>query len=64
MIEAGITEAMMNGVLNGYPVIDVEVTITGGSFREGDSSAQGYKIAAATAIRDGAAGAIRLCLSR
>jgi elongation factor G len=57
MIEAGITEAMMNGVLNGYPVIDVEVTITGGSFREGDSSAQGYKIAAATAFRDGCSGA-------
>ena len=57
MIEAGITEAMMNGVLNGYPVIDVEVTITGGSFREGDSSAQGYKIAAATAFRDGCNGA-------
>ena len=53
MIEAGITEAMMNGVLIGYPVIDVEVIITGGSFREGDSSAQGYKIAAATAFRDG-----------
>jgi elongation factor G len=57
MIEAGITEAMMNGVLNGYPVIDVEVIITGGSFREGDSSAQGYKIAAATAFRDGCSGA-------
>ena len=56
MIEAGITEAMMNGVLNGYPVIDVEVTITGGSFREGDSSVQGYKIAAATVFRDGCSG--------
>ncbi|MFZ1982376.1 MAG: elongation factor G [Smithella sp.] len=53
VIEEGIKEAMMNGVLNGYPVIDVEVTITGGSFREGESSAQGYKIAAATAFRDG-----------
>jgi len=53
VIEEGVREAMMNGVLNGYPVIDVEVTITGGSFREGESSAQGYKIAAATAFRDG-----------
>lgn len=53
VIEEGITEAMMNGVLNGYPVIDIEVTIISGSFREGDSSAQGYKIAAATAFRDG-----------
>jgi len=53
VIEEGITEAMMNGALNGYPVIDVEATITGGSFRESDSSAQGYKIAASTAFRDG-----------
>jgi elongation factor G len=53
VIEEGIREAMMNGVLNGYPVIDVEVTVTGGSFREGESSAQGYKIAASTAFRDG-----------
>jgi elongation factor G len=53
IIEEGVREAMMNGVLNGYPVIDVEVAVTGGSFREGESSAQGYKIAAATAFRDG-----------
>lgn len=52
-IEEGIREAMMNGVLNGYPVMDVEVTITGGSFRDGESSLQGYKIAASTAFRDG-----------
>jgi elongation factor G len=53
VIEEGIKEATMNGVLNGYPVMDVEVTITGGSYREGESSAQGYKIAASTAFRDG-----------
>jgi elongation factor G len=57
VIESGIRESMMNGVLNGYPVIDVEVTLTGGSFRESDSSAQGYKIAASTAFRDGCNGA-------
>ncbi|HQI24634.1 MAG TPA: EF-Tu/IF-2/RF-3 family GTPase, partial [Smithella sp.] len=53
VIEEGIREAMMNGVLNGYPVMDTEVAIIGGSFREGESSAQGYKIAASTAFRDG-----------
>lgn len=53
VIEEGIREATMNGVLNGYPVMDVEVTITGGSYKEGESSAQGYKIAASTAFRDG-----------
>lgn len=52
-IEEGIREAMMSGVLNSYPVIDIGVKITGGSFKEGESSAQGYKIAAATAFRDG-----------
>ena len=53
IIEEGIREAMMNGVLNGYPVMDVEVDICGGSYREGESSAQGYKIAASTAFREG-----------
>ena len=52
-IEEGIREAMMSGVLNSYPVTDVGVKISGGSFKEGESSAQGYKIAAATAFRDG-----------
>jgi elongation factor G len=49
----GIQEAAMSGVLNSYPVMDIGVAVTGGSFREGESSAQGYKIAAATAFRDG-----------
>lgn len=52
VIEEGIKEAMMNGVLNGYPVMDVGAMVTGGSFREGESSVQGYKIAASTAFRD------------
>ncbi|KFO68808.1 elongation factor G [Smithella sp. SCADC] len=53
VIEEGVKEAMMNGVLNGYPVMDVGVMVIGGTFREGESSAQGYKIAAATAFREG-----------
>jgi len=53
VIEDGIKEAMMNGVLNSYPVMDVGVMVTGGSFKDGESSAQGYKIAAATAFREG-----------
>jgi len=43
----------MSGVLSSYPVTDVSVMITGGSFKESESSVQGYKIAAATAFRDG-----------
>jgi elongation factor G len=49
----GIQEAMMSGCLNSYPVTDIGVAVSGGSFREGESSVQGYKIAATTAFRDG-----------
>lgn len=52
-IESGIREAMTSGALGGYPVIDVGVRLIGGGFREGESSAQGYKIASATAFREG-----------
>ena len=53
VIVEGINESLMSGVVSSYPVIDVEVKIIGGSFKEGESSLQGYKIAAATAFRDG-----------
>jgi elongation factor G len=52
-IEEGISEALMSGVLSSYPVIDVTVKIIGGTYREGESTVQGYKIAAAAALRDG-----------
>jgi len=53
VIEEAINETLMSGVLSGYPVIDVEVKMIGGSYRDTDSSAQGYRIAAAAAVRDG-----------
>jgi len=52
-IETGIREATSSGVLAGYPVTDVIVRVTGGSFKEGESTELGYKIAASTAFRDG-----------
>jgi elongation factor G len=52
-IEEGIHEAMTSGVLGSYPVIDVGVKVTGGAYREGESSVQGYKLAASAAFRDG-----------
>ncbi len=52
-IEEGIMDATSSGVVAGYPVTDVIVRVTGGSFKEGDSTELGYKIAAATAFRDG-----------
>lgn len=53
VIVESVNESLMSGVISSYPVIDVEVKIIGGSYREGESSIQGYKIAAATAFRDG-----------
>ncbi len=52
-IEEGIGEATLSGVVSGYPVVDVRVAITGGSFREGESTTLGYKIAAASAFKSG-----------
>ncbi|MDO9548846.1 MAG: elongation factor G [Candidatus Marinimicrobia bacterium] len=52
-IVEGVKESLMSGVLSSYPVIDVEVKIIGGSYRDGEASLQGYKIATATAFRDG-----------
>ncbi len=52
-IEEGLREAMTSGVLGGYPVIDIGVRITGGAYREGESSQQAFKIAVATAFREG-----------
>lgn len=52
-IEAGIRESLFSGVSSGYPVVDVRATIIGGSFREGESSPLGYKMAAAGAFKDG-----------
>jgi elongation factor G len=49
----GLREALMSGVLSSYPVIDVEVKVISASYKEGESSIQGYKIAAAGAFRDG-----------
>jgi elongation factor G len=53
MIEAGIQESASSGVLGGYPVVDVRVDVVGGSVREGESTPMGYKVAAATAFKDG-----------
>jgi len=52
-IHEGIEEATLSGIISGYPIVDISVTITGGSFREGESTTLGYKIAASTAVRNG-----------
>ena len=53
-IEEGIREAMSAGVLAGYPVDDVSVTLADGSFHEVDSSELAFKIAGSLAFKDAA----------
>jgi elongation factor G len=50
-IELGVKEAMEVGILAGFPVINVEVTLLDGSFHEEDSTELAYKIAAASAFK-------------
>ena len=52
-IKEGIMDATSSGVIAGYPVTDMVIRITGGSFKEGESTELGYKIAASTAFRNG-----------
>ncbi len=52
-IENGIREAAERGVLAGYPVTDIKVTLFDGSFHEVDSSDMAFKIAASQAFKEG-----------
>lgn len=52
-VEAGIREAADRGVLAGYPVTDVKITLFDGSYHEVDSSDMAFKIAASQAFKDG-----------
>jgi elongation factor G len=52
--EQGLKEAMEGGIIAGYPAVDVECTVTGGSFSETDSSDIAFKVAAAMAFKDAA----------
>ncbi|MBR6952469.1 MULTISPECIES: elongation factor G [unclassified Campylobacter] len=61
-VDKGCQEAMQNGVLAGYPVEDVKVTVYDGSFHEVDSSEMAFKLAASMGFKEGArkAGAVIL----
>jgi len=52
-VDAGVQEALNSGVLGGYPVVDVKVTLFDGSYHEVDSSEMAFKIAASMAFKDG-----------
>ncbi|GAB2930746.1 elongation factor G [Rheinheimera gaetbuli] len=53
-IDKGIQEQMKNGVLAGYPVIDVKVTVFDGSYHDVDSNEMAFKIAASMGFKKGA----------
>jgi len=52
-VDAGIQDAMNSGVLGGYQVMDVKVTLCDGSYHEVDSSEMAFKIAGSIAFKDG-----------
>ena len=51
-IDKGIQEALESGVIAGYPVVDIKVTLIDGSYHEVDSSEAAFKIAGSMAIKD------------
>ncbi len=53
-VDAGIQGAMKSGILAGYPVVDVRVTLYDGSYHEVDSSEMAFKIAGSMAFKDAA----------
>jgi elongation factor G len=53
-VEQGIEEALENGVLAGYPVVDVKVELVDGSYHEVDSSEMAFKIAGSMAFKEAA----------
>ncbi len=52
-IDKGVQEQMKNGVLAGYPVVDVKVTLLDGSYHDVDSNEMAFSIAGSMAFRDG-----------
>lgn len=53
-VEKGIVEQMQNGVIAGYPMVDVKVTIFDGSYHDVDSSEMAFKIAGSMGFKEGA----------
>ncbi len=52
-VRKGVDEALQEGVLAGYPVVDIKVTLTDGSYHEVDSNENAFKMAAIFAFKDG-----------
>jgi elongation factor G len=54
-VDKGIQEAMSNGVLAGFPMVDIKVTLYDGSYHEVDSSEMAFKIAGSMGLKEGTA---------
>ena len=52
-VDKGVKEALEGGVIAGYPVVDVKVTIIDGSYHDVDSNEMAFKIAGSMAFKDG-----------
>ncbi len=52
-VQKGVMDAVESGVLAGYPVTDIKVTLTDGSFHEVDSSEMAFRMAGSMALREG-----------
>ncbi len=52
-VEEGVKEAMSNGVMAGYPVVDIKAELYDGSYHDVDSSEMAFKIAGSMALQDG-----------
>jgi elongation factor G len=53
-VQKGVVEAMEKGVLAGYPMVDIKVTLIDGSYHEVDSSEMAFKIAGSLGFKEGA----------
>ncbi len=54
-VDKGVQDAMKNGVLAGFPMVDIKVTLYDGSYHEVDSSEMAFKIAGSMALKEGTA---------
>ena len=61
-VEQGVREALERGVIAGYPMVDVGVTLFDGSYHEVDSNEMAFKIAASIGLHDGAKEAVPVLL--